>query len=346
MTERYSDLSDREFLTRIREASRLPAEELIEAAIGRTAALESGLCQILDSPVPPSGTGGHVLAGLLLIEARALVSIPTFASLYRDPEREPLLSPWFDAQIANIGPPLVMPFRNLLLDDNAPLSGRLSAVEVLNNIAGLYPEQRDKVLESVRSVVQGVETIDDLDDDAVELLSWSVSALVDLGDRDSAEMVRGLTVRLGSGTSSLAELAEYAELLSGGTPSPDIKRPVPILELYAAVRKWEAMSAEDVVEHYKEAMLTSGVDEKLVTSVMAIALARFVGDSRVESGEDLISALKSTLSSAGVAEPDLDTAVKDLLITVFAFDGIESETILPAGLERSVRLRFNLDALN
>jgi hypothetical protein len=102
------------------------------------------------------------------------------------------------------------------------------------------------------------------------------------------------------------------------------------------------MSADQVIDHYKQAMLAAGVEEKLVTSLMSIALARFVGDQSIESGEDIVLALKTTLSTAGVPEQDLDLAVKELLVTVFAFDGIEADTILPVGLERTIRLRLDL----
>ncbi|NNE33740.1 MAG: hypothetical protein HKN13_00785, partial [Rhodothermales bacterium] len=297
---------------------------------------------ILDSPIGDSGVGGHVLAGLLLIEIRSLVSIPHFASLYRDPDKGPTLCPWFDAQLPNIGPSLVHPFHNLLLDDKAIISGRIAAVDVLNSLASLYPDQREKVLGGIREVVQRVGKQANIDDDELELISWAVSALVDLGDRDSAELVRAVAASPGQKSEALAELGEYAELLSDGTPSPEVSRPVPVQELYAAVRKWDEMSAEQVVEHYKEAMLSAGVDENLVTSLMSIALARFVGDEMIDSGEELVQVLKSALSSAGIAEQDLDEAVKELLVTVFAYDGLESDTVLPISLERTIRLRLDV----
>ncbi len=342
MTNPYQVLSKRALLREIENAPRVPSEDLIKEATRRATEIESGLCEIIAKPIVESGFGGHVLAGLLLIQARSLVSIPHFATLYRDPEKEPVLSPWFDGQIANIGETLLPPFRNLLSDTSAIVSGRVAAVDVLNTLAGLYPEIRDKVLDAIRSVVQDIGRQDSVTTEEMELLSWAVSALVDLGDRDSAELVRGLVSKSHVNQETFGEFADYAEMLIEGTPSPEINRPVRVLDLYRAVSKWDSMSAEEVVDHYKQAMLEAGVDEKLVTSLMSIALARFVGDRPIESGAEIVNALKATLSDAGVDEHDLDDAVKELLVTILAFDGIETDTILPVGIDRSIRLRLKV----
>lgn len=341
MDNPYKGLSKQGLLFEIESAARIPPDALIAEGCRRIDELEPDLCQLLDAPIADVGTGGHILAGLLLIEAQSLVAIPHFASIYRHPDKEPLLSPWFDMQLPRFGPPLITPFRSLLRDERTSMSARESTVDILGTIAINHPRSRGEIAHSIREVVSDIGNESAPDENAIRLLLRAISTLVDLRDSETRALADGLADRLDYSIDVRRSLIHFAYLLGEGElPGPERKSMHSILEMYHEVRAWDAMTEADVARRYEESMLDQGVSGDVVSRVMTIYRTRFASKPPSERGEVMVDVIKSTLSSAGVPEPELDLAVKNLLAAVFAHGGAETETELTITSGSPLRIKL------
>lgn len=135
-------------------------------------------------------------AGRLLIAHREEAAIPLFIEILRYDEHE-TLAEWFQTDLHNYGPRLLSPLLDLLHDESVIMMNRISAIEILTDLAGRFPELRAKVRNEFRALLpplqaDGTVDVDDPDEDEIELWTFAAGGLGDLGDKQSLPHVEAL----------------------------------------------------------------------------------------------------------------------------------------------------------
>jgi hypothetical protein len=197
----YTTLTDDELINALRMAGRKPERELIQACLERreslTPILRSLALEEGDDDWDEDDPHGYIdiHAGLLLIAFREPAAIPLFMEMLSDSWYD-TLKDWFSPHLHHYGP-LIVPFLIALVDDeDASIGSRITSIEILTNTASRFPEIRQQIIKTLRSLLpplkdDGLE-VDDLSEDDIELWTWAAGGLGDLGDRQSLPVVEAL----------------------------------------------------------------------------------------------------------------------------------------------------------
>lgn len=257
----YSTYTTDELLEALERAGRHPNLKLIRVIINQREATTPGLLAMLrkdlredewenwDNDDPRHYRSIH--AGLLLIFLKEPEALPLFKEFLSYEEFDNYLE-WFAPKLHNYGPVGVPVFKELLTDEDVWGWGRISAVERLGYVAAAYPEERASILASLRDQlptlgedgapqVTGSVSIEDEEDDRVELWTDVAYALARLNDEESRPRIDALFEHDMIDTWVFGDQEDYHEIL-GSTDERDCFSPEPfdILTYYEDRARREA----------------------------------------------------------------------------------------------------------
>jgi hypothetical protein len=204
MSSEYEALSVDQLLTGLEISGRGPHLELIHAILGRVPEVVPGLLDMLATEPNENWSDNDprwyksIHAGLLLCALREPAALPIFGERLRDPDWFEMLD-WFDVPLPDFYGPLAIPMlADLARDAAAYEEARTTAAGMLALIGVRHPDQREGVVETLRSLLP------ELDDDGQPILSskerdeppelwtWVVYALMGMRDTTTQPLVLAL----------------------------------------------------------------------------------------------------------------------------------------------------------
>jgi hypothetical protein len=207
----YAAFSEAALLAALEYAGRTPDLDLIRACLARREALTPGLLALLQAEEDADWEDADrdwgeedprwyrsVHAGLLLCAFREPAALPIFARLLRD-EAQNVLHELFDFALPYYYGPLAVPMLVEMLevqgDYNYPA---IAAAEMLAYLAQHHPEERERVIESLRRHLPALNEEGQLEltaqqrRDPPELWIWIVNAFMELRYEGAHDLVEAL----------------------------------------------------------------------------------------------------------------------------------------------------------
>jgi hypothetical protein len=197
----YTTLSDDDLIEELGMAGRKPERELIQACLERRQSLTPILLDLVldegDEEWDEDDLRGYtsIHAGLLLIAFREPKAIPLFMEILVEDWYDDLMD-WFSPHLHHYGSLIVPSLLTVVDDEDESVDSRSTAIEILTNTASRFPEIRQQLIRTLRSLLpplkDGSLEVDDPSEDDVVLWTWTADALGDLGDRHSLPVVEAL----------------------------------------------------------------------------------------------------------------------------------------------------------
>jgi hypothetical protein len=197
----FHDLTPEQLAHTLERTGEYPHPDLIRAVVARREEMETLLLEMFatsfhdDWPAEEDARWFRLEhSGKILIGWQSAAAAPIFGDLYlSEPLQDALeifeVDPW------TIGPPAVPEFIRVIstpTGEDYPY-GRALAGSILRNIALVYPETRDAVVEALRAQLPPLESIPTLTDDEYDVI-WSIfiTELADLQGKAAEAQVLAL----------------------------------------------------------------------------------------------------------------------------------------------------------
>ncbi|MBX2998928.1 MAG: DUF1186 domain-containing protein [Caldilineaceae bacterium] len=197
----YTTWSDDELIEALWIAGRKPERELIQACLQRRDSLTPTLLDLIldegdyewEDEDPRWYIGIH--AGLLLIAFREPEAIPIFMDILCDDWYDNLMD-WFASHLHHYGPAIVPSLAQAITDEEGYIEGRLTAIEILVELASRFPETRQQSIALLRTLLpqikDGAVDVDNPSEEDIRVWTCAAEGLGDLGDRRSLPVVEAL----------------------------------------------------------------------------------------------------------------------------------------------------------
>ncbi|HET6568710.1 MAG TPA: DUF1186 domain-containing protein [Rhodothermales bacterium] len=292
----YADWTADDLLEALELAGRHPAPDLIRACLSRREELTPGLLEMLRTGTDDDWAEGDprwyrdVHAGLLLIELREAAALPIFYDIFSDEDRQDTLGEWFGQQFPKYGAAAVPWLSRLAEDTEACEWGRVQGPILLGKIAELMPEERTRVLSTVRGTLPELspdgnfvlpEAGAEPDEEDVRRWTFAIGVLMDLQDEGSRDRVLAMYEDDLVDTEIVGDRDRYIKEIEGGGWSRSGPDPVDLVTFYedlaARDNRWEGGFADEEFEELDELVSefkakTGMSDEQVADALLTMAL--------------------------------------------------------------------------